>query len=293
MTTFHNTKPCLFITGGNGQLASAIKNHAFSQNFNLVFYSHTELDINHCLTMQLLFVKHRPDFVINTAAYTQVDQAEINQAACLEANYKGVKQLANVCKKNNIPLLHISTDYVFDGQQQLPYTEKDMTNPLQFYGHSKYMGEEAIRQTCDYYIILRVSGIFSEFGNNFVKTILRLIKEKPTLTIVADQFTCPTYAGDIATAIFKLVNHLSSTADTLHFCTGPSISWFEFTKEILRHIPNNINLQTINTCDYPTLAKRPLYSVLNCEKIKNIYHIAPPEWLIGLKQTILQLSKEK
>jgi dTDP-4-dehydrorhamnose reductase len=295
-------KPRLLITGGKGQVASAILNHALSCDYQLIFLSHEELDISHPEALMQIIQIHQPEFIINTAAYTKVDQAEVHQAECFKANHEGVKQLAIACKENNIPLIHLSTDYIFDGHSTQSYTENHPANPLQIYGQSKWLGEEAIRQTCKQFIILRVSGIFSEYGQNFVKTMLRLAKEKPVLTIVSDQFTCPTYAGDIADVIFKLINNYTSAAafaDTLHFCTGPAISWYEFANEILyyrRHCEkrflqrSNPVTAPISTADYPTLAKRPLYSVLNCEKIKNNYGIIIPDWTIGLKRTVEKLS---
>src|SRR5579862_812079 len=179
--------PKIVITGGQGQLAKAIQFHVLANQFDLKFVSHTELDITQAIKLNEAFAQYKPDLIINTAAYTAVDKAEAERETALQVNHLGVKNLAIACEKYQVPLIHLSTDYVFDGSKNSAYQEIDATNPINFYGHSKQLGEQVIEQYLDNYIILRVSSVFSEYGHNFVKTILRLAQEKNELRIVEDQ----------------------------------------------------------------------------------------------------------
>ena len=184
----------------------------------------------------------------------------------------GALELAMACAEAQIPLIQLSTDYIFDGNQTSPYTETDPANPLNIYGESKWLGEEAVRQHLPEHIILRVSGVFSEFGSNFLKSILRLAKEKEELRIVTDQITCPTYAGEIASALFSIIDKTPAWG-TYHYCSDKPISWYDFARAIVNEAKKHTTISTkkinaIPTTDYPTPAKRPLNAVLDCSKAK-------------------------
>jgi dTDP-4-dehydrorhamnose reductase len=280
----------ILITGGNGQVAAALKKQSIKANVSPVFCSRSELDITSAESVSTAINRIQPSIVINTAAYTAVDKAESDRDAALRTNQLGAKNIAAICHKHNIPLIHLSTDYVFDGTANKAYTENDAENPENYYGKTKWLGEREIREHCEKHIILRVSGIFSEFGHNFLKTILRLAETKSELRIVADQLTCPTYAGDIADAIYTIAAN-PSHAGTYHFCSEPPVTWHEFTKHIINQaslykklMVNNI--AAITTTEYPTPAKRPAFSVLDCTKIKKDYAILQPDWKNALRLII-------
>lgn len=269
------------MTGSEGQLAKAIIAKIANQSFDLVTCSHQQMDITDKTSIQRAIDNTAPDIIINTAAYTAVDDAEKNSDAAMRVNYLGVKNLAELCRRYNILLLHISTDYVFDGKQYTLYQEEDFPNPINVYGLSKWLGEKAITDHHDRYIILRVSGIFSEYNHNFLKTILRLSREKIEFNVVADQITCPTYAEDIADILFSLIKKKHKYG-IYHYCNGPPISWFDFANTILSTCQKydyylNTKIIPVQSKDYKTLAARPSYSALNCSKIKKDYDIVPSE----------------
>jgi dTDP-4-dehydrorhamnose reductase len=289
--------PKVLITGGRGQLASALTKHPLAEKFSITSCTHSELDISQPASIEFAIGKHLPDLIINTAAYTAVDSAEENASAADKANHIGAGQLALLCNKNQIKLLHISTDYIFDGSKQVAYDEDDPAAPINFYGKSKWEGEEAIRNSCPNHLILRVSGVFSEYGNNFLKTIHKLARERSTLRVVADQVTCPTYAGDIAGAIWKMCL-APSHKGTYHYCSAEAVSWFDFAKEIVNESRLHEKLVAdevlaIISSEFPTAAKRPQHSVLNCDKIKTTFDIDQPSWRDAIKLIIPKLIQEK
>lgn len=262
----------VLVTGGDGQVASALRTHARAKEFQLIFCTHQEMNIIDPTAIKKTLAKHQPEFVINTAAYTAVDKAESEQELAMAVNYMGALELAMACAEAQIPLIQLSTDYIFDGNQTSPYTETDPANPLNIYGESKWLGEEAVRQHLPEHIILRVSGVFSEFGSNFLKSILRLAKEKEELRIVTDQITCPTYAGEIASALFSIIDKTPAWG-TYHYCSDKPISWYDFARAIVNEAKKHTTISTkkinaIPTTDYPTPAKRPLNAVLDCSKAK-------------------------
>ncbi len=288
-----NYLPKILITGGNGQLAKALQHHALAKQFILQIYSHQLFDITQPQMIEKIIAREQPDFIINTAAYTAVDKAEYESEQALFVNYYGAKNLAIACEKYHIPLLHLSTDYVFDGQQIKAYVEHDPINPLNIYGKSKCLGEKSIREACEQHIILRVSGVFSEYGNNFVKTILRLAQEKNELRIVADQITCLTYASDIALVLFKLIQ-IKNHWGTYHYCNSDALSWYDFAVNILEIAAPHYHfavkkIQAITGDEYISAAKRPRYSVLNCKRIEQIFHLSQVSWRAGISQTINHL----
>jgi dTDP-4-dehydrorhamnose reductase len=277
----------ILITGGNGQLAHAIKNHARARHFVVKTCTHQELDIEDLSSIENRIHEFEPHIIINTAAYTAVDRAEQEIEAAHRANFKGTKNIALACKKNSMPLIHLSTDYIFNGTKSGAYHEEEPSQPINTYGLSKWLGEEAVREYADNAIILRVSGVFSEYGHNFFKTILRLAAEKKQLEVVSDQVTCPTYAGDIAEALF-IIAHEPKGWGTYHFCSALPISWHQFAMAIIQRAQqsNTLSLAEIKpilTTNYPTLAKRPRNSVLDCEKIFKAFGILQPSWEEGIK----------
>lgn len=293
----NNFSPKILVTGGEGQLATALRNHSEATKHKLIFCSKGQLDITYESSIRDAITTYQPDIIINTAAYTAVDQAEQNRELALLINHTGAKNLAIIAEHFQIPLIHFSTDYIFDGLQTHAYQETDVIHPINTYGLSKWLGEEAVRQYNKQHIILRVSGLFSEYGNNFLKTILRLANEKRELRIVHDQITCPTHANDIATLLFSLFKNLSHWG-TYHFCNLHPISWYDFAVTILNEAKKNrpIMLETIHairSAEYKTLAKRPAYSVLNCDKIYRDFGVRPSSWKTHLAQSIRMIMESQ
>lgn len=284
----------VLITGSDGQVANALRHHPQGHSLQLIALSRRELDITNAKSVAQAIAKHQPSTIINTAAYTAVDKAEQEQDSAFKINHDGAKNLAESCQINNIRLVHLSTDYVFDGNQQTAYTEQDTPNPINVYGQSKLAGEEAIRNACDNHIILRVSGVFSEYGHNFLKTMIKLARERKELSIVSDQITCPTYAKDIAASIFMMIKHPIASG-TYHYCSADPVSWHDFAIAIIAeaetHHPVLVEyIKSISSAEYPTAAKRPLHSVLNCEKINAALGVTQPSWIAGIRDSIRHLQ---
>lgn len=273
----------ILVTGVNGQLGRKVK-EAFAQEttFNMIYTDVDELDIASRKAVEKFFDTYRPKFVINCAAYTAVDKAEEEKETALRINEKGPLVLAEKCKSYEAFLLHISTDYVFDGQAFMPYTENHPTKPVNFYGKTKVLGEEAIQKTYDQSAIIRTAWLYSEHGNNFVKTMLRLGAERQKLGVIDDQVGTPTYAGDLAEAIRAFaVNYFSINnfaRGIYHFTNEGACSWFDFALKIQNLANNKVTVNPIPTTDYPTPAKRPHYSILNKRKIKDQLQISIPHW---------------
>ena len=263
----------ILITGSDGQIGNALRAHADAKKFQVIACNRNQMDITEMSAIEKAIAAFSPDMIINTAAYTAVDKAESESELAHLINHQGAKNLAIACNKNKIPLIHLSTDYIFDGEKSSPYLESDNANPINVYGESKWLGEEAIREYCDQHIILRVSGVFSEYGNNFYKTMLRLVNEKKELKIVSDQITCPTYAGNIAGVIYSMIADLKKYG-TWHYCDFPAVSWHQFATEIT----SDEKIKKISTEEYKSAAKRPAYSVLDCNKLKNDFGIIQNEW---------------
>lgn len=281
--------PNVLITGAQGQLGMALQHHPLAKQMNLHALNRQQLDITHFASIEHAINTIKPDVIINSAAYTAVDKAESEYELALQINAKGAQQLAQACEAHHIPFIHISTDYIFDGNKPLPYKEKDPAHPVNRYGESKWQGEQAVREACEKHLILRVSGVFSEYGQNFFKTMLRLAKERKELRIVADQITCPTYAGDIAETLYKLIQE--PKWGTYHYCNQEATSWFHFASHIIetarQYQPLQVeNIIPIPASEYVTPAKRPAYSVLDCEKIKQDAGITQKPWKAAV-QSIL------
>jgi dTDP-4-dehydrorhamnose reductase len=293
-----NTKIVL-VTGGAGQLGSEfrylsgnkINNNEVSQNTDnlyLIFVTREELDIQSSEQVAIFCQENKIDVIVNCAAYTAVDKAESEQVQADAINHLAVKNLAQVAKDQSIKLIHISTDYVFDGTAHEPYKETDATNPQSVYGKTKLEGELAMKKINPANsIIIRTSWVYSEFGNNFVKTMLRLGRQRDELNVVCDQIGSPTNARDLALAILTIIPQLNNRlVDIYHYSNSGECSWSEFAKEIfsINKIESKVN--PILTSEYPTIAKRPQYSVIDKSKITNAFGIKPLCWSDSLAQCI-------
>ncbi len=272
------------VIGGNGQLGQALQK--ISGNFpeiSFKFFSSSEANVLIPEQLDEIFSKIHPDFCINASAYTAVDKAESEPEKAFAINADGAKNLAKVCNHYNATLIHISTDFVFDGTKATAYSETDLTNPLGVYGASKLKGEEFIQAFAKKYFIIRTSWLYSDFGNNFMKTMLRLSNERDSLSIVSDQIGTPTNANDLAKAIITVVKSGSENYGFYNFSNEGIASWFDFAKAIFEKNKVTIELNPIPTTDFPTPAKRPAYSVLDKSKIKNEFGIIIPDWKTSLK----------
>ncbi|MFK7001196.1 dTDP-4-dehydrorhamnose reductase [Flavobacterium oreochromis] len=284
----------VLVTGASGQLGQSLQFIASQYSeMQFVFASSQDLDITNEDQVMAFFDNNKIDFCINTAAYTAVDKAESDQEKAYLVNVIGPKNLAIACEKKKAVLVHVSTDFVFDGLHEEPYLETDQTHPLGVYGQTKLEGENEVRTNCTKHFIIRTSWVYSQFGNNFMKTMLRLAQDRDELNIVADQIGTPTNAVDLAHVILKILNQEFSI-DNLelfgiyHFSNEGVCSWFDFAKEIFRLNSISIRLNPISTESYPTPAKRPKYSVLNKSKIKTNFKIAIKDWKEALAQTKIQ-----
>ncbi len=277
----------VLVTGANGQLGQAIKK--ISEDFSeisFVFADSEMLDITNTKNCLDFFDQHKPNYCINTAAYTAVDLAETEQEKAYSVNVIGVKNLAESCKKHLTTLIHISTDFVFDGEKDFPYTEEDIPNPKSVYGKTKLEGEQEIQAILDKYYIIRTSWVYSEFGKNFKKTMLNLSKSHPTIRIVNDQIGSPTNANCLARAILQIIakDNPAQHFGLYHFSNEGSCSWYEFAKKIFELNKITVNVVPVPTSSYPTAAQRPKYSVLDTTKIKTIFNIQPKFWEEALSE---------
>ncbi len=270
----------ILITGADGQLGQELQLVLNSDSFRIFALNKSQLDIANKVAVNHFFRENNIDVAINCAAYTAVDKAESEAQKCYEINDTGAKNIATACKERDALLIHISTDFVFDGSASKPLKEKDKTNPLSVYGKSKLAGEHTITSSGCKAIIIRTSWLYSSFGANFVKTILRLAKDRDSLGIVSDQIGSPTYAADLATGIKKFITHknLAELAGIYHFSNSGVASWYDFAIAIKNIKQLSVQVNPINTSEYPTPATRPSYSVLNCKKLKQTLAIEIPHW---------------
>ncbi|WP_298117737.1 dTDP-4-dehydrorhamnose reductase [Flavobacterium sp.] len=306
----------VLVSGAAGQLGQALK--LISDKYidiNFIFCSSSELDITSKQNCDSVFKKHQPNYCINAAAYTAVDKAESEPEKAHLINVIGAKNLAEVCKEYDTILLHISTDFVFDGtstnfSKTNGYTEEDQPNPTGVYGLTKLQGEKVIQETFENYFIIRTSWVYSQFGNNFMKTMLRLASERENLSVVNDQIGTPTNAVDLAEVLIKIICHtehltlsvvdrpsatnfqlptsnrqteLVEVFGIYNFSNEGQCSWYDFAKEIFKINNVNITLNPITTTSFPTPAKRPAYSVLDKTKIKSVFQIKIKDWKESLK----------
>lgn len=277
------------VTGANGQLGNELRVLAPGfRGYRFLFVSKEELNIADASAIEKYFSVHTIDLCINCAAYTAVDKAESDEEAAFLINATAVAALATVCNKNNTQLIHISTDYVFDGKATEPYKETDNTNPVSVYGKSKLQGEELAIQHAPSTIIIRTAWVYSSFKANFVKTMLRLMKEKESINVVSDQFGCPTYAADLATAILQIIasGKCNKNPGIYHYSNTGITNWYEFAVAIKELTGSSCIVDPITTAQYPTAAKRPAYSVLNTSKITATFGLVVPAWKESLKRCL-------
>lgn len=277
----------ILVTGGNGQLGQCFqKLSKDNTDFEFIFADSKTLDITDGPSVDDFFSEHKPDFCINAAAYTAVDLAEKEKDQAYKINSEGVSNLAEACAENNARLIHISTDYVFDGDTQIGYSEDDFTNPQSVYGESKRSGEIlAIDRNPDT-VIIRTSWLYSEFSKNFMKTMLTLFPQKEEMNIVNDQYGQPTNANDLAEAVLKIINAESFVPGIFHFSNFPETTWFHFAEKIAKISGNTLKLNPITTAEFPTPAKRPVRSTMCLDKIENTYGIELQHWENSLENCI-------
>jgi dTDP-4-dehydrorhamnose reductase len=289
----------ILVTGANGQLGNELLGlSVLYADYRFSFIGRNELDLSNSEAIQTWFLDKSFDVIINCAAYTAVDKAESEQVLARDINTAAVATLAHIAKEKNSSLIHLSTDYVFDGKNFKPYLETDPTDPQGVYGQTKLDGERAMLQINPANsIIIRTSWVYSSFGNNFVKTMLRLGKEREELGVIYDQVGTPTSARDLAQAILSIIQHahLSTLTSTeiYHFSNEGVCSWYDFAKAIFQHSEITCNVKPIETKDYPTPAKRPHYSLLNKAKIKKTFDITIPYWKDSLQDCLDVLKGTK
>jgi dTDP-4-dehydrorhamnose reductase len=284
----------ILVTGGDGQLSKCIRKLTYKiPQANFIFVSRLELDITNSLVVTSFFQNNNIQYCVNCAAYTAVDKAENDKDNAFKVNVTGVKNLAITCNKNGATLIHVSTDFVFDGNKCVAYNENDKTNPLSVYGLTKLKGEQAITEQLNNYFIIRTSWLYSEHESNFMKTMIKLSKNKETLSIVEDQIGTPTYASDLAEVIINLIASNSNQHGIYHYSNEGLASWYDFAKAIFDERKSNIKLTPIKTDEYPTPAQRPKFSVLDKTKIKSNLNITIPYWRDSLKKAIQNYNESQ
>ena len=292
----------VLVTGADGQLGRELVRLGQRADFEVHGLSHQQLDITNNSQIQQILASISPSLVINAAAYTHVDRAENESDLAYAVNRDGPTHLARYCANNQLTLIHISTDYVFDGTKGRPYQESDPIAPLGVYGRSKAQGETAIRSILPNHIIVRTAWLYGVYGNNFVKTILKLAAEKTALQVVADQFGSPTSAEDLAKALLTIIKKIDANEKfdwgTYHYCCKGITTWHGLAERIIKLAAPHAALKSrkveaITTAEWPTPAKRPPYSALNCTRINSQFGIEPVPWQQSLKHTIDRIFSEK
>lgn len=281
----------ILLTGAQGQVGQAIAERAKLASLPIVSCSRQECDITNNNSLTKIFEKYQPRVIINCAGFTQVDKAELpaEKDNAWVINAKGPENLAKLCEQYGCLLIHLSTDYVFDGLKKTAYVETDETHPVSFYGESKLAGENAIIQHLKKYIILRVSWVFSEYAQNPLKNLVKLLRSRTELSMVSDQIACPTYAGDIAELVLTLAQRESNkvVSGIYHYCNYPAITRFDLAKTVCELLNlTTLQLHPILTSAYPTPAMRPKNSVLNCDLITKTYGISIKNWMTPLKKSL-------
>ena len=286
-------KQKILVTGANGQLGKEL--HRLSANFlvfDFIFLSREDLQIHEPESVKQVFQKYAPQYCINCAAYTAVDKAETDQDAAFLVNGEATGVLAAVCKEYNTRFIHISTDYVFDGNGTAPYTVDAATNPQSVYGASKLRGENKAIAANAASVIIRTSWVYSSFGKNFVKTMLRLMSEKKEINVVNDQVGSPTYAGDLARAILDIISSGNWHPGIYHFSNKGVISWYDFAVAIKELSGSSCTVHPIPSSAYPTPARRPSYSVMDTSRISDVYGIELSGWKVSLTECLALLKEQ-
>ncbi len=284
----------VLVTGGKGQLASCIRDSVKGlEGYHFIYVDVEELDITKPDQVATFFAAEKIDFCVNCAAYTAVDKAETDQEAAKSVNEDGAKNLAASCKTHRAKFIQISTDFVFDGRKSSPYTEEDATNPLGTYGATKLQGELMAASALEAHFILRTSWLYSEYGHNFLKTMLRLGSERDTLSVVYDQIGTPTYAGDLARLIVQIIKEDSVAYGTYHYSNEGVASWYDFAWAIFDISKIHVTLTPIRSEAFPTPAKRPSFSVLDKSKVKRNMRVEIPYWRDSLAMMINKVKTHK
>ena len=286
----------ILVLGSKGQLGRCLRDQLENTEHEITYTSRDQIDIANFEVINHQIADIAPEIVINATAYTAVDKAEEDQKMANLINHLAIANIAATCKHLDCWLLHISTDYVFDGASNIPYKEDDQTNPQGVYGDTKLKGELSIHASGCKHIIIRTAWVFSEYGDNFLKTMLRLGAERAELSIVGDQIGCPTYAQDLAKAIVHILASLSLQGEsgTYHYCGNERCSWYEFALNIFNEA-SRLKFKTpkvvksIETSAYPSPALRPAFSVLNCCNIQNKFGVSPSNWKLGIKNSLSKL----
>ena len=278
----------ILVTGAEGQLGRSIQELAKKLNhLDFIFTDYNELDITNSTKVYDFFQGDRFDYCINCAAYTAVDKAETDSENAFLINAEAVKNLAEACKANNVVLLQISTDFVFDGRKKTPYNEEDEPNPLNVYGLSKLKGEKYVQNIMRKYFVIRTSWVYSNYGHNFVKTMLRLGAEKDEINVVNDQIGSPTYAGDLAELLMSIIVSNSKKYGIYHYSNSGEISWHDFALKIFEIVGFKIKVNPVTSNEFPTIAERPKFSILDCMKSHNYLQGPIKNWEIVLKKVLV------
>lgn len=286
-------KKKILVTGAGGQLGSEIQVlRERHPSFEFLFVDKDEMPLDQPETIGSFIAELRPDWVISCGAYTAVDKAETEKELAFTINGDAAGAIAAGCSAVGARLIHISTDYVFDGNSAIPLKEEDATGPINIYGASKLKGEQLALQYNPETIIIRTAWVYSEFGHNFVKTMIRLMREKPSLTVIDDQVGSPTYAADLASVILQIVTSPKWVPGVYHYSNEGRISWYEFALAIKEITGSGCLVHPIPTSQYPTPARRPHYSLLDKRKIKFTYGVDVPDWRTSLVSCIARLSKD-
>jgi dTDP-4-dehydrorhamnose reductase len=281
----------ILVTGAGGQLSTELQElSAKFPSHEFFIYSQDDLDITDATAVDKAFNELKPEACINAAAYTAVDKAEQEKEIAFAVNADGTAHLAKACLVTNAKFIHVSTDYVFDGTGDKPYQPLDKTNPVNVYGASKLKGEELAMEVNPGSVIIRTSWVYSAYGNNFVKTMIRLMQQKPELNIVGDQQGCPTYAADLAAAIMQIVEAKEWKPGIFHFSNDGVTNWFEFAREIKDHCKFDCKVSPITTEQYPTPAARPKYSVMNSSAFIETFGIKIRNWKVALHECLEKLG---
>lgn len=283
----------ILVTGSQGQLGNEMQQAASRfPDFNYIYTDIAELDICDKAALSAFVISNKVSIIVNCAAYTAVDKAETDIELCNKINRDAVRNIGEVAAENGLKVVHVSTDYVFDGTNHIPYTEEMSVCPATMYGKSKLAGEEALMASCQQAVIIRTAWLYSAFGNNFVKTMLKLGTERDSLNVIFDQIGSPTAAADLADAILTILSHEKFEPGIYHFSDEGVCSWYDFTKTIHRMAGISCDVRPIETKDYPAPTPRPHYSVLNKAKIKATYGIQIPHWEDSLQKCIAILQSK-
>ena len=282
----------VIVFGASGQLGQCFKKVVENEHIVSVYFPlEGEANILDNAALKTIFEKQKPDYCINCAAYTAVDKAEDDTEMALKVNKTGVENLSRFCAEYNSTLIHISTDFVFQGNEPTPRTETDATNPISVYGQTKLDGEKVLEDMLKKYFIIRTGWLYSEYANNFVKTMLKLGEERDELSVIADQVGTPTYAIDLATCIMQIIDSKSTAYGLYHYSNEGITSWYDFARAIFDIAGTKVKVIPVKTSEYVTRAPRPAYSVMDKSKIKNEFGMEIPYWRDSLINCISKLQE--